>query len=412
MQHSVNKLSEACSNFVLTISTKKAEVMHQPAPGKPYAEPNIHVNGQRLSAVDKFTYLGSTLSSSLVIEDEVNARIAKANVAFGRLRSNVWSRRGISLPTKPKFYRAIALPMLLYACETWTIYQRHARKLNHLYTTCLRRLMNIKWQDKVSDTKVLARELPSIHTILMQHQLWWAGHLVRMSDDHPPQKTSVQRAGAGKSPTWRPEKTFQGHSESVIESLQHCSRPLGRGGTRSDMLALLCPQRSPTMRGHQDSCCSKVSPRQEGPCCWPTHCARHPMPSLPEDISDPDRLGQSPTPTTMMIKMVLNAHDGRTTTVATNSFANFNLGLWWLEKKNFQPLLFYEFCTTDWKFYWPQPQFFLFLAAWRHEHRVRVNLITPRWWSVNLCQFTHHLPNDAPNNVPSIIPQFKGHRED
>ena len=28
-------------------------------------------------------------------------------------------------------YRAIVRPSLLYACETWTVYQRHARKLNH-----------------------------------------------------------------------------------------------------------------------------------------------------------------------------------------------------------------------------------------------------------------------------------------
>jgi len=67
----------------------KTKVMHQPAPGKTYVEPNIHANSQRLSAVDKSTYLGSTLSSSIVINDEVNSRIAKASVAFGRLRSNV-----------------------------------------------------------------------------------------------------------------------------------------------------------------------------------------------------------------------------------------------------------------------------------------------------------------------------------
>ena len=33
--------------------------MHQPAPGKPYVEPNITINGQRLNAVDKFTYLAA-----------------------------------------------------------------------------------------------------------------------------------------------------------------------------------------------------------------------------------------------------------------------------------------------------------------------------------------------------------------
>ena len=210
MQHSVDKFSEACSNFGLTISTKKTEVMHQPAPGKPYVEPNIHVNGQRLNAVDKFTYLGSTLSSSVVIDDEINARIAKASVAFGRLRSNVWSKRGINLPTKLKVYRAIVLPTLLYACETWTVYKRHARKLNHFHTTCLRRLLDIKWQDKVPDTEVLARaELPSIHTILMQHQLRWAGHLVRMSEDRIPKRLLYSELEQGKRSHGGQRKRFK-----------------------------------------------------------------------------------------------------------------------------------------------------------------------------------------------------------
>lgn len=64
MQHSVDKFSNACINFGLTISTKKTEVMHQPAPSKPYIQPGISVSGQQLNAVDKFTYLGSTLSKN------------------------------------------------------------------------------------------------------------------------------------------------------------------------------------------------------------------------------------------------------------------------------------------------------------------------------------------------------------
>ena len=66
-------------------ASKKAEVVYQPAPGKPYKEPTITVKGQRLQVVDKFTYLGSTFSRVVHI-DEVNARIAKASAAFGRLR--------------------------------------------------------------------------------------------------------------------------------------------------------------------------------------------------------------------------------------------------------------------------------------------------------------------------------------
>ena len=65
--------------------------MHQPAPGKTSIEPSITINGQCLEAVDKFTYLGSTLSRNVVIDDEVDARLAKAKSAFGRLSKNVWN---------------------------------------------------------------------------------------------------------------------------------------------------------------------------------------------------------------------------------------------------------------------------------------------------------------------------------
>ena len=83
--------------------------MHQPAPGKTYAEPNITINGQWLNAVDKFTYLGSTLLRNIVIDDEVNATLANANAAFSRHHKNVWNRRGIILETKIKVYQTIVL---------------------------------------------------------------------------------------------------------------------------------------------------------------------------------------------------------------------------------------------------------------------------------------------------------------
>ena len=64
-------------------------MVQAPAPGKPYKEPIITVKGQRLQVVDKFTYLGSTLSRVVHIDDEVNARIAKDSAAFGRLHGSV-----------------------------------------------------------------------------------------------------------------------------------------------------------------------------------------------------------------------------------------------------------------------------------------------------------------------------------
>ena len=97
MQNSVDKFLIACDNFGLTISSKKSKVMYQAAPGKPYVELNITIKGQRLTVVEKFTYLGSTFSKSVVMDDEVNARLEKASVAFGQFNRNLWNRRGISV---------------------------------------------------------------------------------------------------------------------------------------------------------------------------------------------------------------------------------------------------------------------------------------------------------------------------
>ena len=73
--------------------------VHQTAPGKPYIEPTITVNGQKLKVVDNFAYLGSTLSRAVHIILMMRSlleigRIAKASVAIGRLRANVWERNG------------------------------------------------------------------------------------------------------------------------------------------------------------------------------------------------------------------------------------------------------------------------------------------------------------------------------
>ena len=104
------------------------------------------MRGQRLQVIDKFTYLGSPLSRVVHIDDEANARIAKASAAFGRLRGSIWDRNGIRLDTKLKVYRSVVWPALLSACETSTVYQRHAKRLNYFHTSCIR-----KRQERSSD---------------------------------------------------------------------------------------------------------------------------------------------------------------------------------------------------------------------------------------------------------------------
>nr|VZI35549.1 unnamed protein product [Spirometra erinaceieuropaei] len=116
MQRSMDLFSAACENFGLVINTQKTVVMHQPPPNSataPNASPQISVNGTLLQVVENFPYLGSTLSRTTKIDDEVANRISKASQAFGRLQNTVWNRHGHQLNTKLKMYKAVILPTLL-----------------------------------------------------------------------------------------------------------------------------------------------------------------------------------------------------------------------------------------------------------------------------------------------------------
>nr|VZI24626.1 unnamed protein product [Spirometra erinaceieuropaei] len=128
MQRSMDLFSAACENFSLIINTQKTVVMHQPPPNSataPNAPPPIS------------------------IDDEVANRIAKASQAFGHLQSTVWNRHGLQLSTKLKMYKAVILPTLIYGAETWTVYTRQARRLNHFHLCCLRRILRLNWQDRI-----------------------------------------------------------------------------------------------------------------------------------------------------------------------------------------------------------------------------------------------------------------------
>jgi len=71
----------------------------------------------------------SVLSSNTVVDDNINSRLSKANVAL-------WCNHGISTATKVTVYRAAILSSLLYGCEGWTLYRHHILKLDEFHLRC------------------------------------------------------------------------------------------------------------------------------------------------------------------------------------------------------------------------------------------------------------------------------------
>nr|VZI47182.1 unnamed protein product [Spirometra erinaceieuropaei] len=236
MQRSMDLLSAACDKFGLVINTQKTVVMHQPPSNSDTAPnaPHINVNGTQLQVVENFTYLGSTLSRNTKIDDEVANRISKASQAFGRLRSTVWNRHGLQLSTKLKMYEAVILPTLLYGAETWTVYTRQARRLNHFHLSCLRRILRLNWQDRIHRHGSTGTNGNPQH---LRHTETNAAALERPPGAHrrraTTQTTLLRRRRDGFSSSRRPNSPLQGYPEVLPEAPANKPDQLGRARPRS-----------------------------------------------------------------------------------------------------------------------------------------------------------------------------------
>ena len=88
--------------------------------------------GDISTLVDKFTYLGSSVSST---ETNIDTRLAKAWTAINRL-SVIW-KSDLTDKMKRSFFQAAVVSILLYGCTTWTLTKRMEKKLDGNYTRVL-----------------------------------------------------------------------------------------------------------------------------------------------------------------------------------------------------------------------------------------------------------------------------------
>ena len=201
LQELINCFSYACNEFGLTISIKETNILCQ---NISFA-PTISIGDDTLEVVDNFTYLGSTISSRLNLDTELNSRIGKASTAMARLSKRVWENNMLTINTKTKVYQACVLSTLMYGSESWSLYTRQERRLNSFHQRCLRRILGITWQNHVSNKEVLDKAgIPSMFALLSQRRFRWLGHVTRMHDGRLPKDILYGELATGTRPTGRP----------------------------------------------------------------------------------------------------------------------------------------------------------------------------------------------------------------
>ena len=138
------------------------------------------LNGVTLENVDHFSYLGSYLSTRADTDAEIQHHLSSVSV---------FEDQDIRKKTKMLVYKAIVLPTLLHACETWTTYKSHLQLLERFHQRCLPKKLHTAWEDMQTITSVLEEaKITSVEAMILQHQLCWIGHVVQMPDYRLPKQ--------------------------------------------------------------------------------------------------------------------------------------------------------------------------------------------------------------------------------
>jgi hypothetical protein len=222
----LDKLTEVIPSFGMTFAAAKCKVMLQDLQA---LNTPLMIQGEALEVVERFTYLGSCISSDGSVTDEVEARVSKARIAFANLR-HLWRQKGLSLGLKGRVYNATVRAVLLYGSETWPIRKDDLRRLQVFDNRCLRTIAGVGWRQRIRNEVVRKRVFGntagnSIEECIQKNRLRWLGHVLRMPNNRLPRKVLFSLPAS----EWRKPKG--GQMMTWQKGMKDITRSLGRVGS-------------------------------------------------------------------------------------------------------------------------------------------------------------------------------------
>ena len=214
MQDMVNELVNTGACLGLKVNTKKTKVMRLNTNNNS----SITVNSEEVEDVTSFTYLGSEITLTGGAEEDIKARIRKAQGAFCKLRK-IWSDGQLSKRTKIRILRTNVLAVLFYGCETWRMTKADEKKIDIFLHKCIRRILKIRWPMKISNEELRQKTRMQQASKEVKRRRWkWIGHVLRMEPSRHP-RIALTWKPQGKRKRGRPKETWRMTTERERQQL-------------------------------------------------------------------------------------------------------------------------------------------------------------------------------------------------
>jgi hypothetical protein len=148
-----------------------------------------------------------------MIQEEIKRRLNSGSACYHSVQS-LLSSRLLSKNIKIRIYKTIILPVVLYACETWSLTLREKHRLRVFDNRVLRRIFGPKRDEVTGEWRKLHnKELhdfyssQSILRIIKSRRMGWAGHVARMREKRNRYRL-LKRKPEGKRPLGRPRRRW------------------------------------------------------------------------------------------------------------------------------------------------------------------------------------------------------------
>ena len=120
------------------------------------------------------------------------------------------------MPTKVHLVKAIAFPVVMYGCESWTVKKAEHWRIDAFELWCWRRLLRVLWTARKSNQSILREISPgcSLEGLMLKLKLQYFSHLMWRTD--PLERTLMQgRIGGRRRRGWQRMRWLDGITDSV-----------------------------------------------------------------------------------------------------------------------------------------------------------------------------------------------------
>ena len=141
------------------------------------------IDEEMLETVADFIFGGSKITADGDCSHEIKRQLLLGRNVMTNLDS-ILKSRDITLPTKVCLVKAMAFPVVVYGCESWTVKKAEHRRIDAFELWCWRRLLRVLWTVRRSNQFILKEISPgcSLEGLMLKLKLQYFGHLMRRAD--------------------------------------------------------------------------------------------------------------------------------------------------------------------------------------------------------------------------------------